>query len=80
MIARRDPDLIAQIINPPTLNVAKSVEKKKRPTQGLGISKSTTPTERHPTMRVRVRVCCVVCRPCRPYPRGLPGSRYQNSV
>ncbi|KAK1963393.1 hypothetical protein LY78DRAFT_199121 [Colletotrichum sublineola] len=27
MIARRDPDLIAQFINPPTWNVAKSVEK-----------------------------------------------------
>ncbi|KAK2056845.1 hypothetical protein LY76DRAFT_658566, partial [Colletotrichum caudatum] len=56
LIARRDPDLIAQIINPPIWNVAKIVEKKKRPIQGLGISKSTTPTERQPTMRVRVRV------------------------
>ncbi|OLN94213.1 hypothetical protein CCHL11_02795 [Colletotrichum chlorophyti] len=50
MIARNDPVLTAQIINPPTLlsNVARSVEKKKRPIQGLGISKSTTPTERYP--------------------------------
>ncbi|CCF40076.1 hypothetical protein CH063_02270 [Colletotrichum higginsianum] len=41
--------------------VARSVEKKKQPIQGLGISKSTTPTERYPTMRVRVRVRVCMC-------------------
>ncbi|WDK13411.1 hypothetical protein CGRA01v4_04693 [Colletotrichum graminicola] len=32
-----------------------------------------------PCVCVYVCIFCV-CRPCRPYPKGLPGGRYQNSV
>ncbi|OHW99774.1 hypothetical protein CSPAE12_01484 [Colletotrichum incanum] len=81
MIAHSDPDLNAQIINPPTLYVTRSVEKKKRPHPGTWYLKINNANGAIPNHACACTcMWCVWCRPCRPYPKGLPGDRYQNSV